>query len=184
MIPFRKSKKGGRAPGGKEPTVRSVSTDEKEESDRWSLNRKPQSYTEKDKRLIMSEVLESATMATFNNHFYKWNNSILRQKKGGAIGLRATGSLARITMDQWLQEFRKLAERAGIEFWPLKKYVDDVLVMCTNLEFGSRLRGEQISTSVMDQVEDLATGMTPERLTMGILRELADKPYIFLEFTS
>ena len=141
LIPYRRSKKGGRAPGGTEPTVRTVYTDEKTDSNRGAWHRKPGSYTEEDKRVIMSEVLESAILATFNNHFYKWNNSIHRQKRGGAIGLRATGSLSRITMDQWIQDFKKLAERAGVELWLLKKYVDDVLVICTNLELGSRVRG-------------------------------------------
>ena len=123
-------------------------------------------------------------MATFSNHFYKWKNAVRRQRKGGAIGLRATGSLARITMDFWIECFKEKLSKAGIEVWHLKKYVDDVLVLATNLELGSRWQGGEVVCSEIDKCEDLALGRSPEEITMNVLNQAADEILDFLEFTS
>ena len=40
--------------------------DEKEDLDRWSWHRKPQNYTEADKRLIMGNVLEQIKSVGFD----------------------------------------------------------------------------------------------------------------------
>ena len=121
--------KGGKKPGGQPPTVRTVYTDEDETSDRWQWHRRPNQYTEEDKREIMAKVLECMIGATFRNHYYKWNNQLRRQAKGGAIGLRATGSLAKTTMDKWIPDSKGKIERARIWVWLLEKYVHDVLIV-------------------------------------------------------
>ena len=69
----------------------------------------------------MAKVLEVMITTCFRTHIYRWNNEVRRQAKGGAIGLRATGSVARATMDWWIREFRKRLEAAGIKVWLLKK---------------------------------------------------------------
>ena len=53
----------------------------------------------------MAKVVEIMINACFESHVYKWDNKIRRQKVGGAIGLRAMGALAKITMDQWIELF-------------------------------------------------------------------------------
>ena len=49
----------------------------------------------------MEKVLEVAVRATFKNHIYTYGNQLYRKRKGGAIGLRLTGIVARIVMDGW-----------------------------------------------------------------------------------
>ena len=55
------------------------------------------------------------------------------------MGVEASGSMAKICMDQWIEEYRELLDRMGIEVKLLKKYVDDVLVV-----LGSRFRNGQL----------------------------------------
>ena len=83
------------------------------------------------------------------------DNQIRKQKTGGAIGLGATGSLSRVTMDMWIQEFRRKVESAGAKIWLLKKYVDDVLVLVDNLKPGTRLENNALVWKRSWEKEDL-----------------------------
>ena len=112
--------------------------------------------------------------ACFNNHLYKWNSKILLQKKGGAIGLRATGALAKVTMDHWIKQYREILERHGIKVWLLKKYVDDVMVITNNIPIGSRWNGKEITCTEVDALEDLGTNKTQEAVTTDVLKQLGN----------
>ena len=95
--------------------------------------------TQEEKNLITNKVVETLTETTFGHHYYLWNGQVYRQKKGGAIGLRATGSLSRVAMDHWIHTFRSKLETLGIEVLLLRKYVDDVVIICKNLNKGDRV---------------------------------------------
>ena len=89
-----------RAKRGSDPTVRTVSAQE-ETSWKWFTD--PAKYTDGDKRRLLAKVMEILVETTLSQHFYKWGPHIRRQSEGGAIGLRATGSIARVVMDDWLK---------------------------------------------------------------------------------
>ena len=91
LVPFRKQNRG------KRPTILTVDCEDKKE--RWCWSRHPNTFSPAEKRKLLGKVVEILVKVTFENHFYKWNNNIYRQTKGGPIGLRAAQSLARIIMD-------------------------------------------------------------------------------------
>ena len=64
--------------------------------------------------MVMEEVLEVMLTATFRGHIYKWGNKLYQQVKGGAIGLRLTGSVAKLTMDSWMEKFRGILDANGL----------------------------------------------------------------------
>ena len=68
----------------------------------------------------------------------------MRQRKGGAIGLRGTGSIARTSMDCWIEKFIEVLETQGVKTYLIKKYVDDVLTIVGRLKLGSRWNGTSI----------------------------------------
>ena len=104
---------------------------------KWSKS--PEKFTDQEKRLLFSKVIEIMVLATFDSHFYKWAGSIYKQKAGGPIGLRASGVVPKVTMELWLIEMRVKMEKAGLKVHLLKKYVDNVLVVCTQaIDQGSR----------------------------------------------
>ena len=58
----------------------------------------------------MSHVVEEMVLATFKDHFYRWDGEVYRQEQGVAMGMRASGALARWCLDDWAQKFRKLLQ--------------------------------------------------------------------------
>ena len=100
----------------------------------------PEKYTKEQKRLLLSKVVEIAVKTTFKTHYYKWSDGIYKQMAGGPIGLRASGSIAKLCMEIWLTEFRKKLEQLGIKVWLLRKYVDDVLIVCSTMRRGDRVQ--------------------------------------------
>ena len=121
---------------------------------------------------------------TFSTHHYKWNGRIYKQVKGGPIGLRATGSVAKTTMDDWIEKYKSILSGHGINVHLIKKYVDDVLVLVDNLRLGTRLEGTLLRWREEWEEEDARLGRSAEENTMDILRTLANQVHDFLEFTS
>ena len=59
--------------------------------------------------------------------------------KGGPIGLKTSGSVAKIAMDIWLREYRKRLEKTRFKVWLLQKYIDDVVFVCSMAKRGHML---------------------------------------------
>ena len=108
LIPTRRAK------SGKPPTVLTIEVDQKNEKrneeerekgreetpGRWRWFSDPEKATEEETQRIMAKVVEVMIKACFESHMYKWGDTFRRQRSGGAIGLRATGALAKVTMDK------------------------------------------------------------------------------------
>ena len=62
----------------------------------------PEKNSEAEKRKILGKVVEIAVKCTFETNFYQREGCLYRKKKGGAIGLKATGTIARIAMEDWM----------------------------------------------------------------------------------
>ena len=108
-----------KATGGMAPSVLTITTDQKKE--RWKWITMPDKYTETDRRKVMESVVQILIEATFSNHFYKWGENIYKQLEGGAIGLRATGSVARAIMGHILEEVKDIMVQNNMPVHLLKK---------------------------------------------------------------
>ena len=69
VVPVRRYKFGQR------PTISRIMDDEKGERWRWCKN--PDKYNPTEKRLIMAHVVETMVIATFNDHFYRWDGRVM-----------------------------------------------------------------------------------------------------------
>ena len=58
--------------------------------------------------------------------------------------MKATGYVARVTMDDWTEKFRQKLDKLGIKVHMLTKYVDDVLIWVDNVRPGSRIIEDRI----------------------------------------
>ena len=143
-------------------------------------------YSEEEMMTIMGHVVETIVKATFKDHFYKWDGQIRRHKKGAAMGVRASRSLSRVCMDKWIKLFKQKLDGYNIVVKLLKKYVDDVLVICLNLRLGTRYSKEQytIVWSKGWEEEDEDNGTSRDANTMEVLRGIADSMRPFLQFTA
>ena len=122
--------------------LRTVEEDSKRE--RWKYPKKMKDIGEQDKLKIMKEIIEFVTRLTFGEHYYRWNQKLLKQAKGGPIGLRATGSCAKLVMDIWMEKFAEILHQNNIKVFLLTKYVDDVLIVAENVQLGHYWNGKQI----------------------------------------
>ena len=77
----------------------------------------------------MSKVIEILVKSTFNTHVYKWAGKIYKQSRGGPIGLRASGTLAKAAMEDWIEKFQDKLEKIGIKVHMVRKYVDDIMIV-------------------------------------------------------
>ena len=69
---------------------------------RWKIWEEPEREpNEVEKRIMIKESLKIALGMIMNNHTYKFEEVIRKQKEGGAIGIDLTGEMARIFMCWW-----------------------------------------------------------------------------------
>ena len=140
-------------------------------------------YTEQEKRRILGKVVEVAVKTTFHTHFYQWGGKIYRQKKGGAIGLRATGTVAKVAMEVWIRTFKAILIAAGVKVYLLSKYVDDVLMILGSLRKGTRWEGGAIRHSLEMKKQDEDQGRSRSEVTFKVLKDAANSIMPFLKFT-
>ena len=75
------------------------------------------------------------------NHVYKFDGTVRKRAKGGAIGLELTGILAQIFMVWWDREFKARVKRLGIPLYMYNRYVDDINVIVGAVEPGVKIAG-------------------------------------------
>ena len=121
--------------------------------------------------------------ATFKNHFYEWKGQVHRHMEGGPQGLRATGSCAKMVMDDWMETFRRILRENKVEVYLISKYVDDVLLICKNFKLGSYWNGDSVDWSKEVQRKHEQSEMSKNKLTLEILIQMADSIHEFLNFT-
>ena len=107
-------------------------------TDSWNVHHT--NYTDKDKEVLLQEVIRVLVKMTFDTHIYKWANKIYKQLKGGGIGLRATGSIARCVMAIFLDTLHAMMTGANMEVRLLRNYDDDIPGITKKLELGSRYK--------------------------------------------
>ena len=105
---------------------------------------------------------------------------------GGPIGLRLTSILARIVMDQWTRIFMDKMITGMVHLYALIKYVDDVNVVMRMLGLGWKWNEKVTSLEWTQDQEDLdkRSGLSPEHITMNIVKVAADSVFNWLEFTT
>ena len=100
--------------------------------------------TTEEIRVMMGLALETAVLAVMENHMYRYNNTVRKQKDGGPIGLRISGALARLVMMRWANDLKSVVtqakqdipEMSNYKIHLLKIYVDDTNIVCNALPPG------------------------------------------------
>ena len=128
--------------------------------------------------------------STFKNHIYTYRTSLYKQMKGGAIGLRLTGVLARIVMDCWAKLLKEALDKARVTVHMLEKYVDDVNLATSFIETGfgwDKEGGKEVfrwsqSREEKDQ-KDRQKGRTQQESTLERIREVSSRLVTGMIFT-
>ena len=188
LLPRRNSRRG------RPPTILTAHLEEGE-SNRFWFPISPEALSEDQKKLLLGCVIEQLVKVTFKTHFYEWEGCLYRQKQGGPIGLRATGPVSRVLMDQWVREMKIMAERTmdlkeinpvmyeGIEFHLLRKYVDDCVTATNTLRRGTKWCPHQKAFLWTQEQADKDI-LTPEdQVTMREIANMASGVLECLQFT-
>ena len=129
-------------------------------------------------------MVKVTTREIFKHHLYMFAGNPIRQSKGGPIGLRLTSLVARIIMDQWMVGFLVAVTNAGLEVHAVIKYVDDVNLVLTMLQLGTRWVNGQFITKDKWIAEDVKAGRSREHVTLEAVQAAADSVFVFLNFSS
>jgi hypothetical protein len=135
-------------------------------------------------RKMLGIIMEAVLNLVMDNHFYILGDVIRRQSKGGAIGLRSTGVVARLIMRQFdkLFKLKIIANNILLELY--KRYVDDIDICCQMIRLGTKYRNGKLEWREEWKQEDVQIGMKPDRLAMDILQDIGDTIYNFVKLTS
>ena len=88
--------------------------------------------------MMAAKCIQSGIEIAFKNHIYWYHGDLYKQLRGGAIGARLTGVVARIVMDHWEKRLRQILEKNSVEVFLFGKYVDDVNTATSVIRKGSR----------------------------------------------
>ena len=102
------------------------------------FNFKNVEITRQEMKKLIACVVEIAVRALFENHAYRFGNTLYHQLEGGSIGDRWTGAAAEIVMQNWASNYQKILDDSGVSTLLLAGYVDDGRQYSTSLPMGSR----------------------------------------------
>ena len=115
-------------------------------------------------KILMRFVME--------NHAYRYNNKILKQTRGGPIGLDLTGSIAQVFMIWWDRELLKKSIELKLDLLMDTRYVDDIDVALTPVQPGTRYVNGKIEV-VAEKVEE-DEGREKDENTMRLLQTIGN----------
>ena len=102
VLPSRSKKQGSRPTiTGEDPMGPSVNSEKQ-----WDFPNVE--ISEKEKRMIVGEIMRMAVEILFKTHCYSFKGSVFRQVDGGPIGLRATCAIARVVMCMHNKKWRTI----------------------------------------------------------------------------
>ena len=132
----------------------------------------------------MPGLSKIAVLSVIRNHAYKWKGDIWLQALGVPTGLRLSGIIGRITMDDWRKSIINLMDKQGMENYLTEKYVDDCKVVLENLEHGARWDGDKIKYNPEDVEEDKQSSKALDEITMGVWQDMVSGITPGLKFTT
>ena len=93
----------------------------------WTYRKKPPNKEGVWKMFCLAiEILIKKTMEL---HDFVFDNTLMRQREGGSIGLSLTGDVAKIYMSNWDKIFKEKLRVLGIILLIHKRFVDDINIL-------------------------------------------------------
>ena len=105
----------------------------------------------------------------FETHFYRWDGRIFHQARGGPIGLRLSGVIAKVAMECWLAKMSSRMEKFGMRKLLLYKYMDKVLIVCEVVSLGMDLVDRKLRHNVCLEEKQRSMGVKESEATFEIL---------------
>ena len=139
--------------------------------------------TPQERRDVVAKVVEIVIKAVMGNHVYTFAGKLYKQTKGGAIGLRLTGILARIRMDRWYRRMTLMIDDQVMRVFLMVKFVDDINLVMSSLGLGARWNNKSLQWSKEWEKEDRIKGKLEDTVTMCTFQAMANSMEPDLVFT-
>ena len=68
--------------------------------DKWVWHQDPTRMPPQEQQKVIAKLIEILVITTFETHVYAWGGRIYRQTRGGPIGVRASGTVAKVAMEK------------------------------------------------------------------------------------
>ena len=95
--------------------------------------------TEREKKIMLAQVLKIGMHAVLQNHTYQFENGKIRlQNDGSPIGLEMAGAMARVVMIWWDKRFLGFVSKNLIPCYLYMRYIDDQNMAVKPLAPGTR----------------------------------------------
>ena len=176
-----RAKKGGRSPGMTTAEIMGKLNREEGEEVQSLFNPPTRMPTEREKKIMLAQVLKIAMLAVLQNHTYQFENGKIRlQSDGSPIGLEMAGAMARVVMIWWDKRFLGLVSKNLIPCYLYMRYIDDQNMAVKPLAPGTRwvvgpwsdrLEGKMVVMEELIKDDEL---LPADMRTMEELRKMAD----------
>jgi hypothetical protein len=154
---------------------------ERDECQSWDPPVREPNSIEKKKMLAMV-ICQSASFV-MTNHVYSTEDVIRKQSKGGAIGLRMTGEIARIVMLEFDSILRARLAALGIEEWTYGRYVDDTNTVVTVLPVGTRYNPITKELEVTEEATESDKELEDDSRTFSVIQKVANDIWPEIQWT-
>ena len=139
------------------------------------------SPNEVEKRKMIGKMIEIMAVVGMENHVYKFENIIRKQKSGGPIGLSLTGDIADCYLIGWDKKFIKKLKSLGIDLILYERFKDDITIIAGCLEKGSKLENGEIVIDM--EKKKIDEDRIEEHVTMEVIVERAQSIDGIIKFT-
>jgi hypothetical protein len=138
-----------------------------------------------ERRLMIALLLEQMILKVMGNHCYSFDGTNRLQLRGGPIGLKLSGALAKVCMLAWSRTFKDKvsAALAGLTYfnlYMLKFYVDDTGLAMEELEPGCRFLDGKVE--VVEAEVERDRQVPGDLRTARVMVEIANSILPYLQF--
>ena len=140
LLPKKRKGKPGREPDMTSEEVKKRYVDKSEDSSWTWPEEKPD---EKEVHLMVAIMLEIAVNMFFRSFVYTFGGECYLQGDGGPIGARITMCVARLVLQCWYEDFKKILDNSNIKQYLRGLYVDDRRKILDLLALGTRYNREK-----------------------------------------
>ena len=135
----------------------------------------------RQKRKMLGCLVKCAIKLVMKNHFYKFENVIRKQGKGGAIGNKLTEILGKLLMKRFDKKYLKLLEKLGILNELYERYVDDETDALAAIDPGVRFDGKKLV--VVKELLEEDKALAEDVRTMNALKDIGNSIYKCVQYT-
>ena len=146
------------------------------------------SPNEPEKRVMLAMAVTAGVVGVMENHVYRFDKDIRRQRDGGSIGNSLTGEVAKVVMAWWTRKFLTLAKTATSHMMDQfitnsGLYIDDDNLVYFTLPHGARWSDQEQRMEVRPELVNGDLEVPDDVRTMKEMRKMADSICPIIQMT-